>query len=288
MAVVTGAPGLPLWSDHVAFVRRHRAWLLLCAALGLVAGFVWSLGQPTLYSATASVALAPVPQYVTPSTTETVAPAVSVDTDAQLLQSPQVVGAVAAVLGSSPTTAVGRLSVTASPNSHVLHVTVTAGSPARAAAAADAAVTALLDVRRQTLGGLQLGQLRMLASDQEALLAHEQGTGVVIASESSLFARVQELRSDLADLEEARQAPGEVISRAVPPLHANPADTEVPLVSGAMAGLLGACLLGAALDRAGRLSTRAARRRPVPDRSGDQPGLPLPRKDYDHAHSPAL
>ena len=57
-----------------------------------------------------------------------------------------------------------RLSVTASPNSHVLHVTVKASPPSRAADAANAAVAAFVDVRRDALGALrsdQLSQLRL-------------------------------------------------------------------------------------------------------------------------------
>ena len=56
--------------------------------VGLLAGFAWSLQQPSTYSATTSVALTPVPKYVTPSTTELVPPEVTIDTDAQLLRQP--------------------------------------------------------------------------------------------------------------------------------------------------------------------------------------------------------
>ena len=85
MADVTGRPGLPLWSDYTAFARRNARTIGVLMLVGLLAGFAWSLRQPSTYSATASVALTPVPKYLTPSTTELVAPAVTIDTDAQLL-----------------------------------------------------------------------------------------------------------------------------------------------------------------------------------------------------------
>ncbi len=91
---VTTPPGLPLWSDYTRFVRRHALLIAGFMLAGILIGFVWSLQQPSTYSATASIALTPVPKYVAPSTTDLVAPEVTIDTDAQLLQSPEVLGAV--------------------------------------------------------------------------------------------------------------------------------------------------------------------------------------------------
>lgn len=281
MVVVTGRPGLPLWSDYTGFVRRHRTSIGALMGVGLLVGFVGSLGQATSYSATASVVLVPVPKYVTVSTTELPPPAVTVDTDAQLLHSPQVLTAVADVLDTEADAASGHLSVTASPNSHALHVTVTADSPRRAAEAANAAVTALVKVRRTALGALrvdQLRQVRLLTSSQQELLAQK----VAVPAYDSTSAEILELSTRLQELEDARRQPAEAISAAVPPQHADRADTEVPLTSGVMVGLLCGCLLGAARDRAGPLAHRLPSPRFAPPPSDDLSDGVRHHEDYHH------
>ena len=285
MGVVTERPGLPLWSDYTRFVRRHRAPIAALIGLGLLAGFGWSLLQPSTFSATTSVALAPVPVYVTGSTTELVPPEVSIDTDAQLLHSPRVLSAVGEALGTDPDAASEHLSVTASPNSYILHVTVTAASAQLAAKAADAAGAAFVDVRRHALGALrydQLRQLRLLVSVREDQLVDEQAEGLVIPAYNELFVQLLELRATLDELEEARQEPAEVVRPAVPPANANHANTEVPMTSGAMVGLLGGCLLGAGRDRARLRGHQSARPR-TPHQSGNLPDAAVHHEDYHHA-----
>jgi uncharacterized protein involved in exopolysaccharide biosynthesis len=283
MAHLSAAPGLPLWSDHVQFVRRHRVRLGVLMGLGLMVGAFLSLGQPATYSATASIALTPVPKYVSPATTGLPAAEVTIDTDAQLLNSPPVLDAVAKVLDTdSPSE---HLSVTASPSSHVLHVTVTGASPQDAADAADAAVTALAVVRRDALGTLGRGQLRqqrLLLDQQEELLAQAQDKQALLPAGDELFSLVLERHTSLQELEDARAVPLEVMNPAVSPRHPDYPNTEVPLVSGAMVGLLLGCLLGAIRDR------KPARRafpgaRPAPHPSDGQPSPDTSHEEYTHA-----
>ncbi len=285
MAALTQGPGLPLWSDHTAFVRRHRVRLALLMSIGLLTGLAWATMQPPTYSATASVSLAQVPVYVMRSTNELVPPEVSIDTDAQLLHSPLVLGAVADALGVHEATASDHLSVTASPNTHVLHLTVASTSPQRAADAANAAVAALIEVRRQTVGAFRLDerrQLRLLISTQEQLLAKEQSRRLVIAANDELFASILQLRTSLYELEEARLRPADVVGSARPPFVPDHANTEVPVTSGALIGLLAGCLLGCARDRT-RLARRLPGRPPGPFFSpGRSPGVDRRTKEYDH------
>lgn len=270
MAVLTKPRGLPIWSDYTHFLRRHQTVIGALMGLGLLAGLGVSLVQPATYSATASVALTQVPVYLSASTTEPVPPEVSIDTDAQLLGSPRVLGAIGDALETGPDLASDHLSVTASPNSHVLHVTLTAASPQRAAEAANAAVSAFMEVRRDALGALeesQMRQLRLLISEQERVLAKEQDKRLV-TSDDEEFAQILDLRARLDELEQARAVPAEVVSPAVAPRGADYANTEVPIASGAMLGLLAGCLLGAARDRAPRLGHRAEDPRTHSDPSG--------------------
>jgi uncharacterized protein involved in exopolysaccharide biosynthesis len=285
MGVMTEPPGLPMWSDYTRFVRRHRASIGALTGLGLLAGLAWSLLQQATFSATASVALAPVPVYVTASTTELVPPEVSIDTDAQLLQSPRVLGAVMVALGTDADLASDQLSVTASPNSHVLHVTVTAASPDVASKAADAAVAAFVEVRRDALGALrrgQLRQLRLLVSEQEDQLGEEQARRLVIPAYDDLFAQILELRAILHELEEAKREPAEVVRPAVPPVDPDYANTEVPVTSGAMVGLLGGCLLGAGRDRARLLGRQSAVDLVLPHPPGHLPESATRHEDHHH------
>jgi uncharacterized protein involved in exopolysaccharide biosynthesis len=261
MAPVTTPPGLPLWSDYTRFGRRHALLIAGFMLAGILIGFVWALQQPSTYSATASIALTPVPKYIAPSTTDLVAPEVTIDTDAQLLQSPEVLGAVGDALGVDQEVASDRISVTASANSHVLHVTVTGASAQRAAAAANAAVAALADKRGEVLGSLQqsqLSMLRLLISTQERELAKDQAMRVIFPFSDDLFLQIQQLRTELDELEEAAAQPTRVVAPATPPVKPDYANTEVPVVSGMMLGFLAACIVGAVLDRLPQLTGAAA------------------------------
>lgn len=243
--------GLPLLSDHLRFVRRHRVLLAVLVAAGLGVGMVLALRQPTSWSATASVALAPVPKYVTP-TTELVAPEVTVDTDAQLLLTPEVLGAVATEAGVDAEGARERISVSATPHSHVLHVTVRAGSAERAADAANAAVAALAEVRRDHLGALrddQVREVRLLLTGHQELLTRIMSRRLVVTATDEAFTHLLSLRAALDELEEARAAPVQVLRPATPPPRADHGNLEVPVVSGAALGLLLGCLLGGVRDR---------------------------------------
>ena len=286
MAVLSRGGGLPLWSDHTAFVRRHRVRIGALVALGLLAGLVWSLAQPSTYSATASVSLTPVPKYVLPTGTGLAPPEVSIDTDAQLLASPEVLGPVAQVLGTDARGARDSMSVTATPNSHVLHVTVSSSSAAGAAEAADTAAAALVRTRRSALGSLRVEQLRLLrlwVSGQEDLLAREQRRGVVVPASNEQFAHVVMLRDGLTELEEARLSPGEVIDPALPAPRPDYANREVPLTSGAMAGLVAGCLLGLHRDRRRPASAPAPRPAPQLRRTGDPSHASTAHEDAHHA-----
>ena len=78
-----------------------------------------------------------------------------------------------------------QLGVTASPSTHVLHVTVRADTPSDAADAANAAVAAFVDVRRDALGSLrseQLLQLRLMITEHEDELAKQQAQRLVVPS----------------------------------------------------------------------------------------------------------
>ncbi len=103
----------------------------------------------------------------------------------------EVLGAVADVLGVDTGAARDSLSVTASPNSHVLHVTVTAPSAPAAAEAANAAAAALVarpPQRPRLPPRRPAPPAAALVTGQEDLLAQEQRDRLVIPATDELFA----------------------------------------------------------------------------------------------------
>ncbi|MEQ6902473.1 hypothetical protein [Nocardioides sp. YIM 152588] len=273
-------PGLPALADYPAFLRRHARWIAVGMLVGLALGWLWSLRSPEHYSARASVALTPVPVYVTTPTTETIPPEVSIDTDAHLLNSPKVLRAIADALGVDEAEAADALSVTASANSHVLHIRIAGSSPQRAADAANAAAKALIQRRRTALAALRPGQqrqLRTLVAYETRVLSREQDGELVTTESAELADQVFLLETALRQLEEARANPGEVVSPAIPPSAADRPDTEVPLVSGAMLGLLCGCAIGAARDRLARSGRRRMRELPRPAHIPTAEASSLPR-----------
>ena len=252
MDSVIGVDPLPLASDYTRFARRHLRAIAAASMVGTLAGLALSLGQTNTFSATASVALRPVPVYVMSSVSELAPPPVSIDTDAQLLRSTPVLAAVGHQLGTDPALTEQHMSVTASANTSILHVTVSAPDPGAAARAADAAAYALVDVRRTTLGAItheQIRQLRFQVIAQEGQLAREQTRRLVVPASDDLFTTLLELRTRLTELKDARRVPAEVITPAPARGVADYANTEVPMTSGAALGLLLGCLVGVVRDK---------------------------------------
>jgi uncharacterized protein involved in exopolysaccharide biosynthesis len=105
----------------------------------------------------------------------------------------------------------------------------------------------------------------------------------VLSSDNTLYAEVADLQNRVQELADAREHPATVISPAAVPRHRDYANTEVPVVSGAMLGLLLAWGLGLALDRSGQ------RRRvtsPVPlvrNPFGALPDAAILNESYHHA-----
>lgn len=291
MAVLKPSEGLPLWADHVRFLRRHRAVVEAAVGLGLLAGVVVGVLQPATWSATSSVALAPIPVYVKISADELVPPEVSLDTDAQLLGSPEVLGAVGRELGVDADEAADHLTVSASPLTRVLHITVSASSAADAQAATSAAVREFVALRGDVLGALgeePLRELRLALDTRESELAQVRERRIVL-DDDELFLQVLDLRAALDELEAAQAVPADVISPAEVPDAPDYANTEVPVVSGAALGLLVGLLIAVVRDR--RTSARGLQRtRPTSPHHpgtdhlpGDPPGPVTRHQDHHHA-----
>ncbi len=153
-ALARGRPPAALLSSYGGLVRRHAASLAALAILGAMAGAVFQAGRETPSVATQSILL---PSVQSASGAE---PPVTVDTDAQLITSDPVLSAVAKVAptGLSRAEIADRLTISATPNTRILHVAFAASSPSRAIAGVEAATTAFLNLRSELTGGPAAGE----------------------------------------------------------------------------------------------------------------------------------
>jgi hypothetical protein len=115
------------------------------------------------------------------------------------------------------------------------------------------------------------------------MLAQEQRRRLVVPASDDLFGELLELRASLQELEEARELPAVVVQPAGPPSEADYANTEVPLTSGAMLGLVGGCLLGAGRDRARRSRGRPTAPPILRQPSGTTSAIRTTNGEYHHA-----
>jgi succinoglycan biosynthesis transport protein ExoP len=238
---VRGATGrLPSWDQYAAFLRRYRRLLAVAMGIGVVLGAGVSFVQQPTYSATTSIALTPVPSYMSVTTTGGQPGLVSIDTDARLVMDSS---AVQALERADPAVREPeeQIVVTATPLSRVMHITYSSGSPETAAAGATAVGDAFIDARRDALGALaepELERLRLRIAELQERLSLEEARGLVPTTPDALEPDLLELRDRLAALESARDTPAEVLQEALPPSAPDRRNAEVPITSGAMIGLL--------------------------------------------------
>ncbi len=243
---------LPSWDQYAALMRRHRRLLAVAMGIGVVAGAGVAFVQDPTYSATTSLALTPVPSYLSVTASGGQPGVVSIDTDAHLVMDSSALLALEAA-DPSVRDPEDQIVVTATPLSRVIHITYTSGSPALAAAGATAVGEAFIDARRNALGALaepELDRLRARITALQERLSQEQAREQLApTAPDSLEPDLLELRERLAALETAREEPAEVLNAAVPPSASDPRDAEVPVTSGAMVGLLVGWLVAVARNR---------------------------------------
>ncbi len=150
------------------FGRRSVPWLLVGLLLGLGVGVLLVARTTPLANASTVVELSAVEPQVDLNSSAPVK-AVTVDTDAQLLTSDEVVQAAGAAAGRSPARARASLGVSAAQITRVITLTYTDPSPKRAQAGAEAAATALLRARERLVVVPLREQLRLLGQSLAAV-----------------------------------------------------------------------------------------------------------------------
>jgi hypothetical protein len=145
---------------YTAALRAGIPVILVLTLLGASAGWWWQARHPSPYEATASVLLTERPRYPSPGYART-----NVDTDAQLVAGGAVRTAAAIGSGEPLSRVADNLTVTATPNTRVLHLHLTASSAAAARAGVDAATGAFLRERTRDLEADRISeQARLRAS----------------------------------------------------------------------------------------------------------------------------
>lgn len=195
--------------------------LVVLILVGTAAGWWWHQLRPTPYTATASVWLPEPPRYPSPGYVRT-----NVDTDAQLVASTAVRSAATTASGRPPIEVADNLTVTATPNTRILHLRFTAPAADAARAGVDAAATAL----RKQRG-------RRLEADRSRELAR------LKASASTVEAGIERLNRQLATAASLKVRPS-YPSTAVTRNHRNQLLARAALIGGQSARISGLVLTG--------------------------------------------
>ena len=242
---------LPELADYGRFVCRNFRLLVACASVGLLVAAGWHAQTPPTYTSTTSVLLTPVPEFAGTDPSGRAPREVTVDTDAQLVQSGPTLTAVSRAVGEDPADVVAAFTLSAPPLTNVLNISFTASDPRTARLGAATAGRSLIAARRQFLGALQpreTAQLQVAVARLDDELAQLDATDVRPERQDALGERIQVLRNRLRNLYAAQAQPGRILRAATLPTSPDPTDVEVPLTSGAMLGLLAGCGLGALRD----------------------------------------
>jgi hypothetical protein len=242
-------------------VMRHlahgRVWLA-GAALGMVLGGCVFITTPAEFSATAAVELSAVSPTIDLGAVRGRPKLESVDTDAQMLASDEVVAAVAKASGDPSSWARSSVSVSARTLTRVLEITYTSRTPRGASAGANSAADGLLAVRQRLVVKPVDDYLSEVAKRTEKPLDAEVVNPTDRAGTAEF--RVEGWRDRALAAKLQLPDSGIVLQRASGSSGPQRGDLEVPLTSGAaLGGLVGLLLgIGGQRLRAGR--TRGARR----------------------------
>ncbi|WP_306370006.1 chain length determinant family protein [Nocardiopsis sp. CC223A] len=257
--VVPGSPG-PELKEYTALLRRR--WRVVAAGVfgGAALALAGVLAVPASYTSTAAVQVLPTGMAeFTGERSGRLAGDVNLDTEAQVLRSEEVSAAAAALVTDAtgaPATAADlreNVDVTVPPNSNVLEIHYTAGSPEAARVGAAAYSEAYLGRRAERVDGLIGAHLEALGGERERL---EEELGRVIGAAGAADPRAEALRQDITSvsgdvapltaLRETVEA-GRTITPADLPEQASSPNPPLWLAAGTALGLLAG--LGAAVLR---------------------------------------
>jgi Mrp family chromosome partitioning ATPase/capsular polysaccharide biosynthesis protein len=261
----TDAPGPsgPELREYTALLRRRRRFVGGGVLGGLALAAAAVIGLPAAYTSVSAVQVQPSGMAeFTGERSGRLAGEVNLDTEAQVLLSDRVSSAVAEALGEggaepSVEELRERVEVSVPPNSSVLEISYSAGSPEAARAGAQAYADAYLELRRERVDGLIDSHLEALRGEQEARY-EALAEAAAQSPDPGADARVEALRAEITELGNGISPlsalaetvePGRVITPAGLPERASSPVPALWLVGGAALGLLAGLLAAVVRDR---------------------------------------
>jgi hypothetical protein len=263
----------PTLRRYAALVGGRRFLVAVCVAGGIVAGAGWQSARGSASTASVSIFVPTITPLVTLSVMDQDPdhPAVrapTLDTEAQLATDQDVRSAVDRAERAAGSTGSGRLSISATANSRILHIAYTARSATAARTGVEAAVSAYLDARTASLRAERAEVLSSLDARSDALDAalhtvdrrpHLSDRVLVRNIRTGLLAQAERVSVQSQRVRATPLQPGRIVSETS--VHHDRDGWLVALSSGAMLGLLAGISLG-------RLP---ARRRPARVRADGRP-----------------
>jgi hypothetical protein len=280
---VTGkryAPDEPYLAQYSASLRRHWRPVIALVMVGVVVGLAFAFRAGATYQATESIYLAEDPTY--PALAP---PTETLDSIARSASSGVALTAMQRAVGPQVAVYRKRLSVTATPNSRVLHVTYAGRDPKVARTLASAAAAATLRMRevdlqvtqQQVITGLtqQVAAINTAIKDVQAAADRADQPAAVRAQLSGLHVQLRNTGVELATTTHTALDPGRVLG---PPTVVVSRDRQrVDVANGIALGVLlatGVLLL---------IRSRSAR---IASSAGAAEGLPVvwsgPAAELDH------
>ena len=257
---VPGSSG-PELKEYTALLRRRRRLVCVGVLGGLVLATAGALAVPSTYVSVASVQVHPTEMAeFTGEQSGRLTGEVNLDSEAQIVLSERVTGTTAEELPGSLTSEDVRenAEVTVPPNSNILELSYSAGSPELAREGADSLAEAYLAQRETQAHTLIEGRLEALRAEQQDRydeLAESTGAAPGVAGTD---ADAEALRQEIADigngitpLSALREtvSPGQVITPASLPESPSSPILALWVVAGAALGLLVGLLAAVIRDR---------------------------------------
>jgi capsular polysaccharide biosynthesis protein/Mrp family chromosome partitioning ATPase len=247
---------------------RHRWWVVaLFAVLGIVGAAVATQAIPSTYEATTTLLVTPTGTDQASSTSTAATKLVNLDTEAQIVTSAAVAERVKTALRSPKTASelAGDVKVEVPPNTTLLSIHATAGTPAEAQAESRGFAEAYLAQRAEVANAAVAAQVKVFQArinDVTKRLQLVSGQAVTLPADSPdrayaelqqriLIDQITSLSQEQSKLEAITVTPGRVLSLAALPGAAQQSGPIVYVAAGLLLGLvlgLAVTLLLARLD----------------------------------------
>ncbi len=251
-------------ADYVAVLRRRWRAVALGLVVGIVAALAAIVVLPEQYTSSEAVMVLPVGEDGSVQNGRTTS-SLNLDTEAQIVKSSVVAQLALKKIGGqgSVNDVTRNVMVTVPPNTSVLNISFTAGTPLAAQRGASAFSSAYLEnraeVAQRRVQATQDAIQKQLETAQATLadlttqldsLADGSSERLLVTSRRDLaIQQIARLNSSLLDLDTGAVLPGDIITDASLPTSPSSPDRLVIAVSGVLAGLLAGLALAFVRDR---------------------------------------